>query len=206
MLPNPHSGQYCPHSAVSKLTPEQEDLGDVRVQSDLQHYRSTGGYKNCSYLTRKTHIYETNSHWVQAVMDSITVNLWKKFYYLLFYANGILNGLGKTRGYLGCPQAKAKLNFASQKMGQDSVKTRKIEEGTDLRLKTEKTALDWSHPGGTVVILLPPRWWRAFEYSNLFSFLRLLPPTSNSFPQPWSFLYTSHLRKGVSQIFYPWGK
>lgn len=52
----------------------------------------------------------------------------KKFYHFLCYKNGILRGLGKSRGYLGCPQAKAKLNFASQKMEQDSVMARKKEE------------------------------------------------------------------------------
>lgn len=59
-------------------------------------------------------------------------------------------------------------------MGQDTVRTRKIERGTDLGLKAEKTALDWSHPGGRVVILLPLRWWRVSKYSSLFSFSEVI--------------------------------
>lgn len=62
MLPNSHNGHYCTHSAVGALTPEQEDLGRVREWCVLQHCKSTVGYKNSSYLTRKTHIHMRQIH------------------------------------------------------------------------------------------------------------------------------------------------
>lgn len=125
MLPNSHSGQYCTHSAVSALTSEQDDLGSVRVQSDLQHHKSTGDTKIVVILyMRQIHTFTLSTS-----SNGLNYNpSLKKFHHFLCYKNGILRGLGKTRGYLGCPQAKAKLNFASQKMEQDSVMTRKKEE------------------------------------------------------------------------------
>lgn len=151
--------------------------------------KSAVGYKNCKYLTRKTHVHVRQVHTgVQTVTDWITINLQKKFYNLLCNENCIHRGLGKTRGYWGCPEAKAKFNFV-RKYSQATVRIRRMERGTNLGLKAEKTAL-WSHPGGRVAILLPQRGWRVSERNSLLPFSEVTPipqqllPLTQNLPGP----------------------
>lgn len=103
---------------------------------------------------------------------------------MLCNENCIHRGLGKNRGYLGCPETKAKFNFAAPKMrkyGQATVRMRRVEGGTELGLKTEKKAL-CSHPAGRVAILLPLRGRRVWEWRSLLPFSEVTVPTQQLLP------------------------
>lgn len=177
--------QVALYPLCSALPLEWEGPGGVRVQSVLPQGKSAVGYTNCNYLTAKTHIHETSSHWSQKSNRLNYNQSSKEILPFPWQCKLHTQGSWQNQRLFRLSRSNGKNSFLFPKIrkcGQATIRMRRVEGGRDLWLKAEKIALG-SHLGGNVAILLPWRGWRISERSTLLPFSEgAAPSPSNSSP------------------------